>query len=99
MFVRAVCSQESLPYTFKKLEEYTSFSEHSSYGCLKVNHFSGYGVAAEKDVDKFYIASLYYLKPDLRSFEICFTITWDDECHITVSLIACLQFVIKKTVL
>ena len=31
-FVRAVCSQESLPYTFKKLEDRGSFSEQSSYG-------------------------------------------------------------------
>ena len=87
-FVRAVCSQKSLPLTFKKLEGRGSFSEKSSYGCLEVNHFSGFGVAAESDVDKYYIASLYYLKPDLHSFTISlyFTITWDIECHNIVSL-------------
>ena len=87
-FVRAVCSQKSLPLTLKKLEGRGSFSEQSSYGCLEVNHFSGFGLVAESDVDKYYIASLYYLKPDLHSFTISiyFTITSDIECHKIVSL-------------
>ena len=84
-FVRAVCSQESLPYKFKKVEGSGSFSEQSSYGCLEVNHFSGFGVAAEGDVELLYIASLYYLKTDPSKIVIHFTITRDDKCHIAVS--------------
>ncbi len=84
-FVRAHCSQESLPYTFKQLEGRGSFSEHSSYGCLSVNHFSSHAIAAEGDVDLLYVASLYYLKADPRTVEIHFTINVDDEIHITVS--------------
>ena len=83
-FVRAVCSQETLPYTFKKLEGRGSFSEQSLYGCLEVNHFSGFGVGAEGDVDKSYIASLWYKCRNPRHLDIHFAITWDDEAHITV---------------
>ena len=84
-FVRAVCSQKNLPYIFKKLEGRGSFSEQSSYGCLEVNRFSGFGVAAEGDVERLYIASLYYSYRDPRNIEIYFTIIWDEKSHITVS--------------
>ena len=84
-FVRAHCSQKSLPYTFKQLEGRGSFTEHSSYGCLSVNHFSSFAIAAEGDVDLLYVASLYYLKADPRTVEIHFTIIPNDEVHNAVS--------------
>ena len=84
-FVRAHCSQESLPYTFKQLEGRGSFTEHSSYGCLSVNHFSSLAIAVEGDVDLLYVASLYYLKADPQTVEIHFTINVDDEIHNAVS--------------
>ena len=84
-FVRAVCTQESLPYTFKKLEGCGSYSKLSSYGCLEVNQFSGFGVAGDEDVEKCYIASLWYSSKDPRSIDVHFTITWDEETHITVT--------------
>ena len=86
-FVRAVCSQESLPYIFKKLEGQGSFSRQSAYGCLEVNHFSGLGITAEEDVDKSYIASLWYKCRNPRLLELYFVITWDYEAHITVSVL------------
>ncbi len=94
-FVRAHCSQKNLPYTFQQLEGRGSFTEDSSYGCLSVNHFSSYAIAAEGDVDLQYVASLYYLKADPRTIEIHFTINVDDEIHNAVSdrlfLCACLK--------
>ncbi len=39
-FVRAHCSQESLPYTFKQLEGRGSFTEHSSYGLIWITSSS-----------------------------------------------------------
>ncbi len=84
-FVRAHCSQESFPYTFKQLEGRGTFTEHSSYGSLELNHFSGLAVTGE-DVEREYIASLYYQQCDPRTLEIYFVITWDIEAHITVSL-------------
>ncbi len=83
-FVRAHCSQESLPYTFKQLEGRGSFTEHSSYGSLELNHFSGLAVTGEDGEPREYIASLYYQQCDLRTLEIHFVITWDSEAHITV---------------
>ena len=83
-FVRARCSQESLPYTFKQLEGRGSFSEHSSYGSLELNQFSGLAVTGE-DVEREYIASLYYQQYDPRTLEIHFVITCDVAAYITVS--------------
>ena len=80
-FVRAVCSQESLPYTFKKLEGRGSFSGQSSYGSLELDHFSGVGVAGE-DVERLYTASLYYLNQSVRSTEIHLVVSWNLDAHI-----------------
>ncbi len=85
-FVRARCSQESLPYTFKQLEGLGSFTDHSSYGSLELNHFSGLAVTGNDVEEREYIASLYYQQCDPRTLEIHFVITWDVEAHITVSL-------------
>ena len=41
-FVRTMCTQKELPYTFT--EEGGVFSYHSSYGSLSLFHFSGIGV-------------------------------------------------------
>ena len=84
-FVRAVCSQKSLPYTFTKVEEGSgSFSMLSSYGLLQVNHFSGYGVAGE-DIERNYVASLFHRRENPWNIDVHFVITWDDEAHFTVS--------------
>ena len=82
-FVRAVCSQKNLPYTFKKLEGRGSFSVQSSYGSLQLNHFSGIAVTGE-NVGRLYTASLYYLDKNPRNTEIHLVITWDDEVHVKV---------------
>ena len=84
-FVRAVCSQKSLPYTFTKVKLGSgSFSMMSSYGLLEVNHFSGYAVAG-KDIQRNYVASLFYRREDPWKIDIYFVITWDNEAHIKVS--------------
>ncbi len=84
-FVRARCSQESLPYSFKQVEGGGSFTEHSSYGSLKVTHFSGTAAVGKGDV--VYIASLYYRRPNSPppTIEIYFTIRKDTELHKKVS--------------
>ena len=40
-FVRTMCTQKELPYTFT--EEGGVFSHHSSYGTLSLSHFSAWG--------------------------------------------------------
>ena len=83
-FVRALCSQESLPYTFKQLERRGSFADQTSYGSLELSQFSGLAVTGE-DVEREYTASLYYLGSELHSREIHFVVSWNDEIHRTVS--------------
>ncbi len=83
-FVRALCSQESLPYTFKQLERRGSFADRASYGSLELSQFSGLAVTGE-DLEREYIASLYYLGSELHSREIHFVVSWNDEIHRTVS--------------
>ena len=73
-----------MPYTFKQLEGRGSFTEHSSYGSLELNQFSGLAVTGE-DVERVYTASLYYLGSELHSREIHFVVNWDNEIHKTVS--------------
>ncbi len=85
-FVRACCSQESLPYRFKQVEGGGSFTEHSSYGSLKVPHFSGLAIAGE-DLVRDYTARLYYYQ--LRDFSVKFhiAVSWNDKTHISVSML------------
>ncbi len=82
-FVRARCSEESLPYRFRQVQGGGSFTEHSSYGSLEVTHFSGLAVTGE-DVERRYTASLYYLGSLPHERDIHFVINWDDEIHKTV---------------
>ena len=42
-FVRAECTQEQLPYVFRK-QEGGVFSDHSSYGSIELSRFSGWGI-------------------------------------------------------
>ena len=85
-FVRAVCSQKVLPYTFKKVEGRGTFTDQSSYGSIQLDHFSGFAVTGEGPIERLYTAGLYYLGRDVRSWEIHLVVTWDDEPHVTVSL-------------
>ena len=83
-FVRAHCSQESLPYTFKQLKGCGSFTVQRPYGSLELSQFSGLAVTGE-DVEREYTASLYYFGSELHSREIHFVVNWNDAIHRTVS--------------
>ena len=83
-FVRAYCSQKHLPYKFEVVDSHASFSEHSSYGVLKINHFSGYANAVkttEGVAEQHYIASLYYFEESPSISRIHFVITWNTDSH------------------
>ena len=83
-FVRAVCSQKSLPYTFTKVEEGGSFSMLSSYGLLQVDHFSGYGIVG-KNIERNYVASFFCQRKNPWNIDVYFVITWDNKAHYKVS--------------
>ena len=76
-FVRAVCTQPSLPYTFKRLDS-GKFSRYSSCGAIELSRFSGVAISQEGAEEREYCAMLYYLGKDFvlsYEFDIHFVIT------------------------
>ena len=49
-FVAAKCTQEELPYSFKKRTEKSTFSTESCYGTIELTHFSGVGIGQYRQV-------------------------------------------------
>ena len=88
-FVRAVCSQKQLPYTFKELGGY--FTSHSSYGVVEMCGFSGLAITQEGSEEREYCSQLFYLgRPS--SCNIHFVVTWNVEAHLTVSCM-CMSYI------
>ena len=82
-FVRAVCTQEKLPYTFKRQNQV--ISSRLSYGFIRLQHFSSWAITQEGSQDIRYMAQLYYLNQSIFACEIHFVVTWDIDLHRTVS--------------
>ena len=85
-FVKALCFQENLPYTFRQ-QQGGHFTSSSSYGVLQLESFSGAGVVQEGSEDREYIARLFYKSQTIRSYEIHLVVTWNIEAYLTVSLV------------
>ena len=91
-FVRAVCSQKNLPYTFQKLKKEGPgvFNDHTSYGVVELHSFSGIGVVQKDstEIEREYCAMLFYLGKTVPSYEfqIHFVVTWDTKAHLSVCL-------------
>ena len=83
-FVRAVCCQEQLPYTFKQLPG-GNFTSHSSYGVIELYSFSGVGIIQGGSVERQYYSKLFYLSNYFGGHRIDLTVTWNTEAHIYVS--------------
>ena len=85
-FVRAVCNQEKLPYTFKQLNQ--AISSRSSYGLTRLQHFSGVAITQEGSQDRGYVAKLFYRNRSISNiyYDIHFVVTWDIDLHHTVSV-------------
>ena len=84
-FVKAVCTQKQLPYTFKQVEG-GSFNSHSSFGVLKLNSFSGSGITQKGSEERKYLANFLYREEKLRlCFHLYFVVTWNTITHNTVS--------------
>ena len=82
-FVRAVCRQKHLPYTFQLLGG--DFTSYSSYGVIEVYSFSGLGVVQEGSDSREYYSQLFYLDDQLnKSIKIHFVVIWNTEAHRTV---------------
>ena len=87
-FVRAVCSQKQLPYSFKSIGG--TFTRYSSYGIIELSSFSGLGVVQEGLDERNYLATLLY--KEVRGHhtrcivEIYIAITWNLAAHQNVSV-------------
>ena len=82
-FVKAVCTQKQLPYTFKQIEGH--FGSHSSYGIVNLNKFSGVGITQEGTKDREYCAGLYYNEQEFQRTCIDFVVTFNLKTCLTVS--------------
>jgi len=78
--VHAKCSQETLPYTFTRMEE--GEFKLSSYGSIHLSHFSLIAVTANEPQ---YCAGLYYISRGCTTCKVCFVITKNLEAYKTVS--------------
>ena len=88
-FVKAFCTQKTLPYSFKYVEG-GHFHASSSYGVLDLDSFSGVAISQEGSADRMYRAKAYFLIPHIlhpqeHQHGINFVITWQTEGHMQVS--------------
>ena len=88
-FVKAFCTQKTLPYSFKHVGG-GHFHASSSYGVLELDSFSGVAVIQEGSADRLYRAKAYFLTPHIlrpqeHQYGIDFVVTWQTEGHMQVS--------------
>ena len=84
--MKALCSQENLPYRFKKLHQDSRFydEDKNSYGAIELTSFSGVCVTQDGFEDIQYAASLFYLNWTMSRYDIDLVITWDTKTHLKV---------------
>ena len=86
-FVKAVCTQEQLPYIFHSVAR-GSFSEHSYFGSLEMKRFSGVGIIQEGSPERKYLSTLLYKEERFHGSGLCFllyfVVTWNTVTHQTV---------------
>jgi hypothetical protein len=84
IFVKALCSQKDLPYTFTEIGG--RFNDKSSYGILELNSFSGLAVILRGSRGREYTARLFYLTQTAYMYEIHVVVTWNTKLHLAVSV-------------
>ena len=87
-FVKAVCSQKQLPYTFTDQLE-GKFTSYSSYGVIELKGFSGLGVTQKGSKECEYLVNLFCKEVKGRHtpiiMEIYFVVIRNTDTHRTVS--------------
>ena len=93
-FVRALCNQEQLPYSFKHIGG--TFTPYSSYGIIELNKFSGVGIIQEESDERNYLVTVLCKEvknqPTRCIVEIYIAITWNLAAHQNVSVHVLLNF-------
>lgn len=88
-FMRAVCTQKSLPYIFEKTGG--RFCSDSHYGTIELNGFSGKVIGQERyskeleSSSREYGARIFHITHQVTSYYIDFVVTWNTQAHLTVS--------------
>ena len=86
-FVRAKCSQETLPYNFKPIQGGV-FSASSRHGAIELSHFSGVGITSEdSEQSKHYTAHTFYIPQSPTTWLMHFIIICDLELLFRVIII------------
>lgn len=91
-FMRALCTQERLPYVFEKTGGH--FSSDSHYGTIELNGFSGKvisqeGSSVEFDVQRQYGARIFNIIKTITCYDIEFVVTWNTKAHLSVGVGHC----------
>ena len=84
-YIVTKCSQKSLPYKFKTLDGGV-FSPSSQYGSTDLTRFSGLAISSHQTHVRSYCARLYYNSSGIHGWDVYFTIMWNLELHIAVSI-------------
>ena len=85
-FVQASCrGRDQSKYTFSEMENPSSFTEHSSYGSVELDHFCGTGVGAEGSIEKKYCYNIFYHGKEPSRKKIHFVVMRNIDVYTTVS--------------
>ena len=83
-FVRAICNQKQLPYSFKP--KIGGNFERESRGIIDVNSFSAVAVTQTDSEERDYCSTLFYCCRAM--IDLFYVIVWNTEAHLNVSIIA-----------
>ena len=88
-FVRAECTQEQLPYVFRR-QEGGVFSEHSSHGSIELSWFSGWGIGrfftSRHPDSQQYSGQVYYASDSPNKWQVLFAIRRNLDLDAVVSV-------------
>ena len=79
-FIRALCTQKELPYSFQIISG-GQFSQSNSCGLIELDRFSGIGAAQKGSKKRRYCARLFYLTHSADDHQVHFTVTWNTNAH------------------
>ena len=82
-FIVAKCSQEVLPYKFKKMEK-GLFYTHSQYATIKVKQFSFFGLISPWFTNLRYMSLMFYKPINANKVDYVFVVVQDSEPYVQV---------------
>ena len=76
-------TKEDLPVSFNIIHGGT-FNEHTTYGMITLNQFSGMAVVQNGSDERVYWFGVFYMGKHTNK-DIHFAVTWSDDAHVKVS--------------